>query len=351
MQKITVKTKKEYDIYVGSDVLKTCGEMIKKVFSAGKVVVVTDDIVEGLYADTVVKSLTESGFEVSVFSFKNGEQQKTHSTLLKLYDFLVDADITRKDLIVALGGGVVGDLAGYAAATYLRGIDFVQIPTTLLAQVDSSVGGKTAVDIEKGKNLVGAFHQPCLVICDVKTLDTLSDEIFSDGMAELIKHGIIKSKPLFDLIKTCDIKEEILPVITESIKIKANVVANDEFENGERMLLNFGHTLGHGIEKYYKFSKYTHGTAVAIGMAKMSKLSEQLGLTQKGCYDEIVEVLGKYNLPIDDDVSGEELYRCSVNDKKRQKNMINIILAEQIGKAYIKKMPIDEFKVFLCEEK
>ena len=200
MKTIRVNASSSYDVVIERGILKDCGKLIADVTKSRKTVIITDDIVEAFYCDTVERSLAENGFSFSRFVFPNGEASKNSETLNEIYDFLAKNEITRKDIIIALGGGVTGDMAGYAAATYLRGVEFVQIPTTLLAQIDSSVGGKTAIDIPAGKNLVGAFKQPALVICDSDTLKTLTPEILADGMAEAIKYGMIKDKSLFEKI-------------------------------------------------------------------------------------------------------------------------------------------------------
>lgn len=347
MKKITVNTKLKYEVLIGKDLLKNCAEYITKVISSKKAVIVTDDIVDSLYADTLINNLNDAGFTVSKFVFKNGEPSKCHKTLIDLYEFLSENEITRKDTLIALGGGVVGDLTGFAAATYLRGLNFIQIPTTLLAQIDSSVGGKTAVDIASGKNLVGAFWQPKLVLCDIDTLSTLTDEIFSDGMAEAIKYGVIKNSSLFTEIATYNKGDDLTDIITQCIQIKADIVANDEFDNGERMLLNFGHTLGHGIEKYYHYEKYTHGSAVAIGMYIMTSLCEKYQICSEGEAEKIKAVLEKYKLPYKIDFSIDELISTCLNDKKRQQDTMNIIIPKSIGTSQIFSLSISDFKKFI----
>ncbi|MFA5658512.1 MAG: 3-dehydroquinate synthase, partial [Oscillospiraceae bacterium] len=282
MKTLTVRVKPEYEIYIGSGVLKSCGEIIAKKVKGKKAVIVTDDIVSDLYAKSVALSLNEQGVKTDIFVFENGEHSKSHEILIKLYDYLSEKQMTRSDFLVALGGGVVGDLTGFAAATYLRGLEVVQLPTTLLAMTDSSIGGKTAVNIKSGKNLVGAFKQPACVICDTNTLKTLSDEIFTDGMSEVIKYGMIKDAALFELLNKKADDTDIEQVILKCAEIKKTVVESDEFDKGERMLLNFGHTLGHAIEKYYNYNGISHGKAVAVGMCMMSYYTEKAGLTQKG---------------------------------------------------------------------
>lgn len=347
MKTITVKASTSYNIYIERGSLKNCGKIIADTVKTHKTAVITDDIVDGLYGKTVVDSLEQSGFTVSKFVFENGESSKSTDTLNRIYTFLCENNITRTDCIIALGGGVVGDITGFAAATFLRGLDYIQIPTTLLAQIDSSVGGKTAIDLPCGKNLVGAFKQPKCVICDSDVLSTLKKEILSDGMAEAIKYGMIRDRELFELIashKLENVSEIIDEIVYKSVSIKRDVVENDEFDTGERMILNFGHTLGHAIESYYNYETYTHGSAVAIGMCM---------ITQKECNPEMLETLKKcvlaYKLPIQCDAPMEELLKRCSNDKKRESGSINYIVCPVIGKAEIKKVTVAEFNRIMEE--
>ena len=350
MQTIQINASKSYNIYVGNNILTNCGELISSTKSYKKAVIVTDDIVDNLYAEIVETSLKNSGISTLKFVFKNGEESKSHEVLLTLFDFLVENQVTRSDLIIALGGGVVGDLTGFASATYLRGVDFVQIPTTLLAQTDSSIGGKTAVNIASGKNLVGAFKQPECVICDLSTLSTLSDDIYADGMSEVIKYAMIKSKSLFHTIASGINENNIESIITECICIKKAVVEGDEFDKGERMLLNFGHTLGHAIEKYYNYTGITHGKAVAIGMMLISSACEKNGLTSKGTTNELKQILKKFGLPTDTEIPMKNLLEFCLNDKKRESDFINIIVASKIGESHIKKILVCDFYNLMEEE-
>ncbi len=343
MQAIQINASSSYNIYVGEGILSQSGKIISNTKVYKKAVIVTDDIVEKLYGDTVLKSLEKSGIIATIFAFKNGEESKSHKTLIALYEFLSQNAVSRTDLLIALGGGVVGDLTGFASATYLRGLDFVQIPTTLLAQTDSSIGGKTAVNIASGKNLVGAFKQPECVICDTKTLKTLSDEIYSDGMSEIIKYGMIKSKSLFDSLSKGINDTQLIDVITECINIKKSVIECDEFDKGERMLLNFGHTFGHAIEKAYNYTGITHGKAVAIGMMIISEYAEKSGITKKGTTEKLKACLEKYNLPTSTNFNISELIGTCLNDKKRETDKINLILCNDIGKSEIKKLSIPDF--------
>lgn len=349
MQTITINASSRYNIYVGDDILKMSGELISKLSTSKKAVIVTDDIVDKLYSKTLINSLEISGFTVFKFVFENGEPSKCHSTLIGLYEFLVENQITRSDMLIALGGGVVGDLTGFAAATYLRGINFVQIPTTLLAQTDASIGGKTAVDIKSGKNLVGAFKQPLCIITDTKLLKSLPADIFSDGMSEIIKYGMIKSESLFNKLLSEDINKNLHDVIIECINIKKDAVESDEFDKGQRMLLNFGHTLGHSIEKYYNFSGITHGKAVAIGMCEISEISERKGITQKGVTEKLKQCLVKYGLPVSTKVPLNERIDICMSDKKRENDSINIIICKNIGESYIDKLSVKDFYKFMGE--
>ncbi len=347
MEKVSIKTSKSYDVLIDKGLVDKCGELVGNVVKSKRFCIVTDDIVDGYYGERAVKSLEKEGFSVEKFVFPQGEASKCHATLLKLYDFLAEKGFTRSDCLVALGGGVVGDLTGFAAATYMRGIGFVQIPTTLLAQTDSSVGGKTAVNIDGGKNLVGAFYQPDIVLCDIETLDTLTPEIFACGMAEVVKYGMIKSAELFDVLYNKDIRENLAWIIKHCVEIKAQVVENDERESGERMLLNFGHTLGHAIEKYHNFSGITHGNAVAIGMSVFTHIAERRNICESGFSEKLDKLLTKCGLPVVTEAPMDILYNYSLGDKKRSTSGINIVLCSEIGKSYVSKMTIDEYAEFL----
>ncbi len=347
MNTVNVKASKCYDILIGEGLLDDCGELSAKTVKARRAAIVTDVNVDRYYGERAVKSFEKAGFAVVKFVFPHGEASKSHSVLLKLYDYLAENGFTRSDILIALGGGVVGDLTGFAAATYMRGIEFIQIPTTVLSQVDSSVGGKTAVDISGGKNLVGAFHQPSLVICDTDTLDTLTPEFFADGMAEVVKYGMIRSKELFDLLCEQDIKSNMPDIIKRCVSIKAQVVANDEFDRGERALLNFGHTLGHAIEKHYNFSGITHGYAVAIGMSVFTHIAENKGFCRKGTADRLDALLEKCALPRTTDIDMNILYKYSLGDKKRSNSGIDIIICSDIGESKVDKMTIEQYAAFL----
>lgn len=341
MKTIHVNTSHPYDVIIERDGIKKSGKYIRKITGASKAAVITDDIVGALYGKIVTDSLEKNGFECSTFTFPNGEQSKNLSVFGEILDFLCENSITRSDIIIALGGGVVGDITGFASASYLRGVDFVQIPTTLLAQIDSSVGGKTAIDIKGGKNLAGAFKQPALVICDSNTLKTLTPEILSDGMAEAVKYGMIRDKNLFELINnhtSATIHEAMDDLIYTCIDIKRDVVEHDEFDKGERMILNFGHTLGHALEGWHEYTNFTHGMGVSAGMCM---------ITEKLCSTEIHEklknCLEKYSLPTGTDIPINELLPFCYKDKKRTSGSLSYIVCKTIGSAEIVKVTIEEF--------
>ncbi|MCI7768375.1 MAG: 3-dehydroquinate synthase [Oscillospiraceae bacterium] len=350
METITVNASVKYDVIIGGGLLECCGGYIKNVTIADKIAVISDDNVSGIYLDRVKKSLTEAGFEVHSFIFPHGETSKCSDTLNKIYGFLAMNHFTRTDCIAALGGGVTGDMAGYASATYLRGMDFVQLPTSLLAQVDSSVGGKTAIDIPEGKNLVGAFKQPKLVLCDTDALRTLPKDFLIDGMGEVVKYAMIKSAPLFDILMKHDIDsiwEVMEDIITRCVTIKRDVVEADEFDKGERMLLNFGHTLGHSIEQYYHYTGISHGRAVAKGMEMITFLSEKKNLCRNGLTDQLLACLKKYCLDISVEPEAKDLGGACLNDKKRAGSCISVIICSDIGVSSPVKMTVEDFDKFL----
>ncbi len=346
MKKLTVKVSHGYDILIEKGILSECGKYIKAVRPCKKVCLISDTNVYPIYGDTVKKSLEGEGYEVFTFVFEAGESSKTTDTVIKMVQFMSENELTRSDIAVALGGGVCGDMAGFAAAIYLRGIDFVQIPTSLLAQVDSSVGGKTAVDLPTGKNLCGAFHQPSLVLIDSNTLDTLTPHFFADGMAEAIKMGCIKSEALFEKIEKNNARDIIDDVIFECVSLKAGVVERDEKEHGERALLNFGHTAGHAIEKLHNFTTVSHGEAVGIGMVIISKAGENNGLTEQGTADRIAAVLKKYNLPVCDNNSLNDIITAMNADKKRTGTGVKFVFIRKIGDGFINPIENENIPTF-----
>ena len=325
-----------YDILIGTNTLSQIGKYVES--KGGKVFIISDTNVAPIFANTVMDSLLEKGYDCKLMVLPAGEPTKSINSITPIYSSMLAFNLTRKDLIITLGGGVIGDLGGFVASTYLRGVDFVQVPTSLLAQVDSSVGGKVAVDLPEGKNLVGSFYQPKLVFIDVAALEDLPDAYYIDGMAEVIKYGCIKDESLFNLLEGIKSREEFMQRAEEIIytccDIKRKVVEVDEKDNGERMLLNFGHTYGHAIEKYYNFTGYSHGQAVAIGMVFISAISEKLGQTEKGTTARIVKILEQYGLPIEDKVQPKDVISAILNDKKNFGKTLRVVLLEKIGKSF-----------------
>ena len=328
-----------YSIYIENNILKDTGSYIEKVYSGKKIMIVSDDNVFPLYGEIITKALSDSGFECHSFVLPHGEPTKSFQSLPKIYEALINAKLTRSDLLIALGGGVIGDLAGFAASSYLRGIKFVQIPTSLLAQVDSSVGGKVAVDLPQGKNLVGAFYHPKAVIIDPDVLNTLPDHFISDGMGEVIKYGCIKDKELFELLcrhtSYDDLKSKLTQIIARCVDIKRIVVEADQFDLGERILLNFGHTLAHTIEQHFNYERESHGEAVGIGMYQITKIAEEKGLTTSGCAEQIKKALEIYKLPDNSNLPIDVLTDAISLDKKNLNNHLNVVLLHDIGDSYV----------------
>lgn len=346
MKIIDVKTGSPYQINVERGSLDTLGEKVAGLTPAKKAMIVTDETVADLYLERAERSLKNSKIEVAKFVIPSGETSKSTENLVRLWETLAENQLTRSDIIIALGGGVVGDLAGFASATYLRGIKYIQVPTTLLAMTDSSVGGKTAVDLKSGKNLAGAFYQPCAVICDPDTLKTLPSETFSDGVAEVIKYGMINRPEIIDKLFEYDRSNDSLldEIISLCIEDKRDIVLNDEFEHGERALLNFGHTAAHAIEKLSDYA-ITHGSAVAIGMMIVARASVNMGLCTSDTPETLAALLDKFALPSETEYSAEMLAEAALGDKKRSGNKINLILSYGVGDARICPTDIDE----LCE--
>lgn len=332
---VNVSDKSLSEIYIENGLLSKVGELTKTVLKGKKIALISDTNVYPLYGENIKTQLENEGYKVFTYIFKAGEASKNTSELIKIVEFMAENELTREDGAVALGGGVCGDMVGFAASVFLRGIKFVQIPTSLLAQVDSSVGGKTAVDLPQGKNLCGAFHQPSLVIIDPDVLKTLSHHFFSDGMGEVIKYGCIKSASLFEKLESGDVKDNLTDIITECVSIKRQVVENDEKEHGERALLNFGHTCGHAIEKLWNFETVSHGEAVAIGMVMITRAGENLGITEKGTTDRLIKVLEKNDLKISDTHTDKEIISAMNGDKKRTGTGIKFVMINKIGSSFI----------------
>ena len=346
MKKISVNTSTSYDVVIGEGLLSNLGEYVQHISSNCKVAVISDTNVWSIYSSIVEKSLNNSGFEVVYFVFPAGESSKNSETYLQILNFLAENKITRSDLIIALGGGVVGDITGFSAATYLRGMKYIQIPTTLLAMVDSSVGGKTAINLPVGKNLVGAFKQPRLVLCDVSTLTSLPQDIFLDGCAEVIKYSVLYDHELFHYLLQTGPKFDREYVVTKCVGFKRDVVQEDEFDTGARQKLNLGHTIGHGIEASSKYS-ISHGRAVAAGMAIIAKAAVENNYCSNALYQDIYKILTRFSLPTATEFTSNELYQSALADKKRTGGAVNLIIPRTIGCCDIVAMPVAELESFI----
>ncbi|MEF9934140.1 MAG: 3-dehydroquinate synthase [Clostridium sp.] len=352
MYKLDVVAKSHsYPIYIEKGIFNSVASYIKKATKGRKIAIVTDANVNSIYGEKLVSLLKEENFDIKKIVVTPGEGSKSFETFEYVLNEMLDFSMTRNDLIIAFGGGVVGDLTGYVASSLLRGVDFYQIPTTLLSQVDSSVGGKVAINTKYGKNLVGAFYQPVGVLIDPLLLNTLDKKYFADGMAEVIKYGCIKDEKLFyDLLNytTKDLLDNIEKVIYTCCNIKREVVEKDELDKGERMLLNFGHTIGHAIEKYFEYTGYTHGEAVAIGMNMITTASESLNETISGTADLIETILKKYSLPTGVVMEDRDRVLKSIGlDKKMLSRKLRIILLKEIGDSYIKELDISEVDKYI----
>ena len=341
MKTIKITASKSYDVLIGTGLLKTLGQhLLSELIKPCKIAIISDSNVWPLYGKTTEEALTKSGFSVVNYVFPAGESSKNADTYLCILNFLAKNQLTRSDAVLALGGGVTGDMTGFVAATFLRGIRYIQVPTTLLAMVDSSVGGKTAIDLPVGKNLVGAFYQPNLVLCDLDTLNTLPLSVFFDGCAEVIKYGILYDDALFNHLSKKGLAFDRENVISRCVELKRNVVAEDEFDTGARQQLNLGHTIGHGVEAQSNFT-ITHGQAVAIGMAIVSKAG------CPGIYTELCSVLKKFNLPTTTTFSARQLYTSALSDKKRAGGAVNLIIPREIGRCEIVPTPVEELESFI----
>ena len=351
MHVIPVHTARPYDVHVGTFLLERAGEITRSVCRGERAAVVTDTNVGPLYADVVRTALAGAGFEVSVFTFEAGEASKRASTYIDLLEFLAEQQLGRADAVVALGGGVVGDLAGFAAATYLRGIAYIQMPTSLLAMVDSSVGGKTAIDLAAGKNLAGAFWQPSAVIADVGCLATLSAPQFSDGCGEVIKHGVIADPELFSALEERPLTLELLmrdvpaveAVIARNIEIKRDVVDSDEREAGARKLLNFGHSVGHAVEALEEF-RLGHGNCVSIGMGVISRAAVAAGECDPEVPGRIEAVCQAHGLQTRCGWPADDIFRAALHDKKRAGDAIDLVIPHAIGDCAIERTPLSRFR-------
>ena len=338
METIRIDASRAYDVIIGSGLIKDAGGRIGSI-AASAAVIVSDDNVFPIYGKALRTSLESAGLRVLEFVIPHGEKSKNLGTYEELLEFLCENRVTRSDALVALGGGVAGDLTGFAAATFQRGLGFVQMPTTLLAAVDASVGGKTAVDLKSGKNQAWAFYQPFLVLCDTDTLKTLPEEEYRCGCAEVIKYAMIGSEGLFDEISETPVKEEYEKVICRCVEMKRDYVLKDEFDRGERMFLNFGHTMGHAAEALSKFT-LLHGQAVAMGMAAVTKSAAKKGVCTEKTETALTALLEKYGLPTEIPYKLDDMLSAAGTDKKAAGENYRLIVPEKIGRCRIETVDI-----------
>jgi len=337
---VDIPVAKPYDVVIGNGVLAQLGKMISQLQpKAKKIAIITDDNVKALYLDRVKEYIAEVGLEVVDYSIIPGEDSKNSDNYIKLQSWLAENDMTATDVIIALGGGVVGDLAGFVASTYLRGIPYVQVPSTLLAMVDSSVGGKTAIDLPAGKNLVGTFYQPCIVLCDIDLLDTLTVDVLHDGYSEVIKYGMIDNPEL--LTSLAEDEVNINEIVATCVRMKRDIVLVDEFDKGLRKLLNFGHTIGHGIEQISGY-QISHGKAVAIGIAMDTRAAVEVGACDEACLAMLLDLLKKYELPSATTYGTEEIYEAATRDKKREGDRMTNVVPCGLGKCQLESISMEE---------
>lgn len=341
---IHVEASRCYDILIGRGILARLGEFIRSLLGDCRLAVLTDSNVDALYGNAIMEHLNAAGYNACKYVIPAGEASKCASSLLAFLDFMAAGQFTRSDAVIAFGGGVVGDLGGLSASLYLRGVKYVQVPTTLLAAVDSSVGGKTAIDIPAGKNLVGSFYQPSLVCCDTALMDTLPADIYRDGCAEVIKYGMILDSRLYGTLHTLPFEREA--VVARCVEIKRDVVQQDEFDNGIRGLLNFGHTFGHAIEKLSNFA-VSHGEAVAKGMVIAARMAPLCGLCDVA--DELSALLVQYGFDIGCPYSAKEVYDALLSDKKRRGDKISVVLPRSVGECVLVTLPVKELGVLLTK--
>ena len=352
MMTVGVRASKEYNVEIGDGIVSKLGEMTKAVCpKAIKALIVSETNVAALYLDAVKAQLEGAGLEVTAYVFEAGEKSKNINEIAGMWNKMAEAGFTRTDIVVGLGGGVTTDMAGFAAATFLRGIDVIQVPTSLLAMVDASVGGKTGIDIPMGKNQVGAFWQPSLVLEDTSFLKTLPDDVFTEGMGEVTKYAFIMDEKLLDLLEkqNGNIRDDaavLENVIGMCVSDKAEIINEDETDNGRRQILNFGHTAGHVIERDSGFTK-PHGICVAKGMGIFMDACVKAGTLSAEDAKRMKDLLAMYKLPVSDEITAEDIVKGAMNDKKKRGNTLSVILVNKIGKAEIKKMTAEEFLKFL----
>ena len=345
MQTVMVNASSAYPVHIGGGLLDRAGALITASTGSRTCAVITDTTVEKLYAARVCRSLQDAGVTVRLHAFPAGEQSKNIAVYGGMLEFLAESGLTRSDFAVALGGGVAGDMAGFAAATYQRGIDYIQMPTTPLAASDSSVGGKTAIDLAAGKNLAGAFHQPKMVICDTDAFQTLPEEDFAGGMAETVKHALIADAGFYRFLMEEPVRERIGDVVRRNVEIKASVVGEDEFERGRRKILNFGHTLGHAIEKNSGFT-VPHGHAVAMGMVLAARAAERMAYSPAGTLDAVLAACRRFRLPTQCPYTAPQLYAAAISDKKRDGGSIDVVVLEELGRARTVRLDLEGLRRF-----
>ena len=341
MKRVRVEASGSYDVLIGPGLMDRVGELVAQVIAPCRAAIITDDIVQGLYGEQIKESLENAGFTVDLWAFPNGEKQKTMETLTRALCWLAETDLSRSDLIVALGGGVPGDLAGFAAAVYCRGMRFIQIPTTLLAAVDSSVGGKTAVDLPAGKNMAGAFHQPEMVICDTEVMEKLPADLLRDGAAEMLKYGMLEDEGLFDLMASGAWMTQMEETVAKCVSIKRDYVMQDEKDHGLRQFLNLGHTFGHAVEKCSGFS-LTHGQGVGIGLCMAARAAGvETEWVEKGVHACGLETKSSY--------AAQALAEAALSDKKRKGCKITLVLPVEKGKCQLKTISVDELPHYFAK--
>lgn len=346
MTVVPVQASRSYQVQIGAGLLDEAGERLRALSDAAGAAVLSDDNVYPLYGKRLVRALEAAGFRVESFVVPHGERSKSLDCYGQVLDFLSRARMGRSDLLIALGGGVVGDLGGFAAATYQRGIGFVQMPTTLLAAVDSSVGGKTGIDLETGKNQVGCFYQPLTVLCDPTLLQTLPEEEWRCGSAEVIKYAMLQSDDFFRQLSITPIRDQLEEVIRRCVEMKRDIVARDEFDRGERQLLNLGHSIGHAIEQRSGY-RILHGQAVAAGMAMITRSAVARGLCSRESLARLLELLELYGLPTETEYGARELLPAMLADKKLTGGRLCLVVPEAVGRCRLMETPVDDLEDWL----
>ncbi len=342
MKKFAVSTARPYDIIIGKNILEKAGAYINTCLPPCRLCIITDSTVNSIYAQVVMTSLMEHGYQTSKIVFPAGEHSKNLTTYSNILEAMADEGLTRSDAVVALGGGVVGDLAGFAAATYMRGIPYIQIPTTYMAAIDASVGGKTGINLLCGKNLSGAFWQPSMVFCDYHTFDSLPPAKLMDGIAEAVKCAAVSEESLLPHIR----KKDYEYVIERCVSIKKSIVEADERDTGLRQILNFGHTVGHGIEKLSSFS-VSHGQAVAKGLIVEARAAYRFGLAPVDIASPLQDILAEMGFDLSVDYSPEEIYQYALMDKKIMGDKITMVIPESLGKCRLHKISLSELQKFI----